>query len=558
MTTFEDLGLCDELLDTVEDEGYTEPTPVQAQTIPAALDGRDVLGVAQTGTGKTAAFTLPILHHLSAERIKGWRPIRALILSPTRELAAQIGDRIKVYGGALGLRHKVIFGGVGQRPQVDALRRGVDILVATPGRLLDLEEQGHVDFRDVEHFVLDEADRMLDMGFVHDIKRVIRMMPHKRQNLLFSATMPSAVDDIVAEMLHNPVTVDVSPEEVTTDRIQQHVFFVKKADKRRLLIQLVHEEGIRRAIVFTRTKHGANRLAGQLGKEDIDAEAIHGNKSQTARTKALKDFKQGRVDVLVATDIASRGIDVDDISHVFNYDLPNEPEVYVHRIGRTARAGREGVAYSFCDDSESGYLVGIQRLLGEDIPVIEDHEFHFPAAVPKPGQKPSRGKPFSGKKGGGRGGGQRRNSFSDRGNDRGRGGGGYRGGGGGYRGGGGQRGGGDRGGGGGHRGGGGYRGGGGQRGGGQGDRRGGGDHRGGGGGQRGGGGYRGGGGRGGGGYRGGGGQRGGGGRGGGGYRGGGGQRGGGGRGGGGGQRSAGQRGGGGRKGRSNNSKQRRQ
>ncbi|MEC8079291.1 MAG: DEAD/DEAH box helicase [Candidatus Thermoplasmatota archaeon] len=539
MTTFEDLGLCDELLDTVEDEGYTEPTPVQAQTIPAALDGRDVLGVAQTGTGKTAAFTLPILHHLSAERIKGWRPIRALILSPTRELAAQIGDRIKVYGAALGLRHKVIFGGVGQRPQVDALRRGIDILVATPGRLLDLEEQGHVDFRDVEHFVLDEADRMLDMGFVHDIKRVIRMMPHKRQNLLFSATMPAAVDDIVAEMLHNPVTVDVSPEEVTTDRIQQHVFFVKKADKRRLLIQLVHEEGIRRAIVFTRTKHGANRLAGQLGKEDIDAEAIHGNKSQTARTKALKDFKQGRVDVLVATDIASRGIDVDDISHVFNFDLPNEPEVYVHRIGRTARAGREGVAYSFCDDSESGYLVGIQRLLGEDIPVVEDHEFHFPAAVPKPGQKPSRGKPFGGKKGGGRGGGQRRNSFSDRGNDRGRGGGGSRGGGGGYRGGGGQRGGGQ-----GNRrgGGGGYRGGdGGERSGGQGDRRGGG------GGYRGGGGQRGGGRGGGGGYRGGGGgQRGGGGRGGGGYR------------GGGGQRSAGQRGGGGRKGRSNNSKQRRQ
>ena len=507
MTTFADLGLCDELLDAVEDEGYTEPTPVQAQTIPAALDGRDVLGVAQTGTGKTAAFTLPILHHLSAEHVKGWRPIRALILSPTRELAAQIGDRIKVYGGALGLRHKVIFGGVGQRPQVDALRRGVDILVATPGRLLDLEEQGHVDFRDVEHFVLDEADRMLDMGFVHDIKRVIRMMPHKRQNLLFSATMPSAVDDIVADMLHNPVTVDVSPEEVTTDRIQQHVFFVKKADKRRLLIQLVHEEGIRRAIVFTRTKHGANRLAGQLEKSDIDAEAIHGNKSQTARTKALRDFKQGRVDVLVATDIASRGIDVDDITHVFNFDLPNEPEVYVHRIGRTARAGREGVAYSFCDDTESGYLVGIQRLLGEDIPAVEDHDFHFPAAVPKPGQKPTRGHQKGGYKGGGKrggggyrgggrrgGGGHRKNGFSDRGGDR-RGGGGDRGGGGGYRGGGGQRGGGQR------------------RGGG----------RGGGGGQRGGG------------------------RGGGGYR-----------GGGGGQRSGGQRGGGGRKGRSNNSKQRRQ
>ena len=460
MTTFADLGLCDELLDAVEEEGYTEPTPVQAQTIPAALDGRDVLGVAQTGTGKTAAFTLPILHHLSAERIKGWRPIRALILSPTRELAAQIGDRIKVYGGALGLRYKVIFGGVGQRPQVDALRRGVDILVATPGRLLDLEEQGHIDFRDVEHFVLDEADRMLDMGFVHDIKRVIRMMPHKRQNLLFSATMPDAVNDIVANMLHNPLTVDVSPEEVTTDRIQQQVFFIKKADKRRMLIQLVHEEDIRRAIVFTRTKHGANRLAGQLEKADIDAEAIHGNKSQTARTKALRDFKQGRVDVLVATDIASRGIDVDDITHVFNFDLPNEPEVYIHRIGRTARAGREGVAYSFCDDTESGYLVGIQNLLGEDIPVNEDHEFHFPNAVPQPGQKPGRVKSFNSKKGGGRrgGGGHRKNGFSDRGGDRRGGGGGYRGGGGGQRG----DGQGDR-----RGGGGGYRGGGGQRGGGQ-------------------------------------------------------------------------------------------
>lgn len=531
MTTFADLGLCDELLDAVEAEGYTEPTPVQAQTIPAALEGRDVLGVAQTGTGKTAAFTLPILNHLSEEQIQGWRPIRALILSPTRELAAQIGDRIKVYGGALGLRYKVIFGGVGQRPQVDALRRGVDILVATPGRLLDLEGQGHIDFRDVEHFVLDEADRMLDMGFVHDIKRVIRMMPQKRQNLLFSATMPDAVNDIVANMLHNPLTVDVSPEEVTTDRIQQQVFFIKKADKRRMLIQLVHEEGIRRAIVFTRTKHGANRLVGQLEDANIDAEAIHGNKSQTARTKALRDFKQGRLDVLVATDIASRGIDVDDISHVFNYDLPNEPEVYVHRIGRTARAGREGVAYSFCDDTESGYLVGIQNLLGEDIPVNEDHQYHFQNAVPQPGQKPGRVKSFGSKKGGGyRGGGQRRNGFSDRGGDR-------RGGGGGYRGGG-QRG-----------GGGGYRGGGGQRDDDQGDRRGGGGgYRGGGGG----GGYRGGGGGqrggGGGGYRGGGGQRGGGG-GGGGYRGGGGQR-------GGGQRSGGQRGGGGRKGRSNNSKHR--
>ena len=503
MTTFADLGLCDELLEAVEAEGYTVPTPVQAQTIPALLEGRDVLGVAQTGTGKTAAFTLPILHHLSAEHIKGWRPIRALILSPTRELAAQIGDRIKAYGSALGLRYRVIFGGVGQRPQVDALRRGVDILVATPGRLLDLEEQGHIDFRDVEHFVLDEADRMLDMGFVHDVKRIIRLMPEKRQNLLFSATMPEAVNDLVENMLDDPVTVDVSPEEVTTDRIRQQVFFLKKADKRRMLIQLIIEEDIRRAIVFTRTKHGANRLVGQLEAADIPADAIHGNKSQTARTNALRAFKRGNVDVLVATDIASRGIDVEDITHVFNYDLPNESEVYIHRIGRTARAGREGVAYSFCDDSESGYLVGIQRLLGEDIPTVENHDFYFPEAVPKPGQKPTRGHQKGGYKGGGkRGGGGYR-------------GGGNRGGGGGYRGGG------NRGGGGGYRG-----GGGGNRGGGGGGNRGGG----GGGGNRGGGG----------GYRGGGG----------------GNRGGG--GGGGGQRSGGQRGGGGRKGRSNNSRHRRQ
>jgi len=316
--------------------------------------------------------------------------------------------------------------------------------------------------------VLDEADRMLDMGFVHDVKRIIRLMPEKRQNLLFSATMPEAVNDLVENMLDDPVTVDVSPEEVTTDRIRQQVFFLKKADKRRMLIQLIIEEDIRRAIVFTRTKHGANRLVGQLEAADIPADAIHGNKSQTARTNALRAFKRGNVDVLVATDIASRGIDVEDITHVFNYDLPNESEVYIHRIGRTARAGREGVAYSFCDDSESGYLVGIQRLLGEDIPSVENHDFYFPEAVPKPGQKPTRGHQKGGYKGGGKRGGGGYRGGGNRGGGGGYRGGGNRGGGGGYRGGGGGNrggGGGYRGGGGGNRGGGG--GGGGQRSGGQ-------------------------------------------------------------------------------------------
>lgn len=394
MTTFNELELDERILDALHGEGYRTPTPVQEETIPALMAGRDVMGIAQTGTGKTAAFALPILHHLASEKPTSGRPIRALMLTPTRELAAQIGERLRVYGQHLPLYSTVIFGGVGQSPQVKALRRGVDILVATPGRLLDLHNQGHVELGDVGHFVLDEADRMLDMGFSKDVERILRLMPERRQNLMFSATMPKAIGSLANNMLYDPVSVDISPEEATTDRIEQYVSFVRKADKRELLIDLLEGQMVSCGIVFTRTKHGANRLAKQLAKVGIPADSIHGDKSQTARTKALARFKNGEVFVLVATDIASRGIDVEDVTHVFNYDLPNEPEVYIHRIGRTARAGREGLAYAFCDESESGYLVGIQRLLGHEIEVLEDQPYHFEKARPKPGQKPGRVKGF--------------------------------------------------------------------------------------------------------------------------------------------------------------------
>jgi ATP-dependent RNA helicase RhlE len=346
-----------------------------------------VLGVAQTGTGKTAAFALPVLQIMSRKQPQGKRFIRALILSPTRELAAQIDERFAAYSEHMDVRHRVIFGGVNQNPQVRALQKGLDILVATPGRLLDLIGQGHIDLGRVEFFVLDEADRMLDMGFIRDIEKVIKLLPKKRQNLLFSATMPKSIAKLAGSFLNNAVMVDVSPKELTVDRIQQKIMFLRKADKRRLLVQLIKDERVQRGIIFTRTKHGANRLVKQLDQSNISAAAIHGNKSQGARTKALAGFKDGTIPILVATDIASRGIDVDGITHVFNYDLPNEPESYVHRIGRTARAGKSGIAYAFCDDSESGYLVGIQELIGKEIPVDSSHEFHFVGAIPKPGQK---------------------------------------------------------------------------------------------------------------------------------------------------------------------------
>ena len=390
MQNFQSFGLSRELLLAIEQEGYTTPTPVQAQSIPPLLNGRDVLGVAQTGTGKTAAFALPVLQVMNRSKPQGKRHIRALVLSPTRELAAQIDERFSAYSEHLDIRHKVIFGGVNQNPQVRALEKGVDVLVATPGRLLDLIGQGYIDLSRIEFFVLDEADQMLDMGFIRDIKKVLKLLPKRRQNLLFSATMPKSIADLASSFLHNAVMVDVSPEEITVDRIAQKIMFVRKADKRRLIVKIIKQEKVSKGIVFTRTKHGANRLIKQLAQSGINAAAIHGNKSQSARTKALASFKNGEIKILVATDIASRGIDVNDITHVFNYDLPNEPESYVHRIGRTARAGKSGIAYGFCDDTESGYLVGIQQLIGFDIDVDESHEFHFVGAIPKPGQKPGK------------------------------------------------------------------------------------------------------------------------------------------------------------------------
>ncbi|TVQ94798.1 MAG: DEAD/DEAH box helicase [Deltaproteobacteria bacterium] len=381
MTTFRSLGLAEPLLRALDACGYDTPTPIQAQAIPAQLARRDVLGCAQTGTGKTAAFCLPILQHLSeglpARNKRSPRPkIRALILTPTRELAAQIGDNLQSYGRHTPLSHHVIYGGVSQRRQVQALERGFDVLVACPGRLLDLHGQGYVDLSAVEHLILDEADRMLDMGFIHDVRRVLRLVPSKRQGLLFSATMPAAIVKLSREILNDPVMVEVTPQATTVEKIQQKVMIVPQADKKRLLRELIHTQDVERAIVFTRTKRGANRLVQQLERGGIEAVAIHGNKSQNARQRALDAFRDGRMAILVATDVASRGIDVDDISHVFNYDLPHEPESYVHRIGRTARAGREGIAIAFCDPDEVKNLRQIERLIGEAIEVDEDHEWH--------------------------------------------------------------------------------------------------------------------------------------------------------------------------------------
>ncbi|MFL2959376.1 MAG: DEAD/DEAH box helicase [Candidatus Thalassarchaeaceae archaeon] len=384
------MGLCNNILKAIKNEGYDSPTPVQELAIPLLIEGRDVLGVAQTGTGKTAAFALPVLEKLSFGKSQGKRNIRALILSPTRELAAQIDQRFYVYSKYMDVRHKVIFGGVSQKPQVQSLRKGIDVLVATPGRLLDLIQQGYVDLNHVEFFVLDEADRMLDMGFIRDIKKILKILPRNRQNLLFSATMPSSIANLANSFLNNAEMIDLSPEEITVERIDQAVLFVRKEDKIKLIIDIIKENQVKRGIIFTRTKHGANKLVKKLDRADISALAIHGNKSQGARTRALSQFKSGSTPLLVATDIASRGIDVDDVSHVFNYDLPNEPESYVHRIGRTARAGKSGSAYAFCDESESGYLIGIERLIGKKIPVIDDHPYHFSKAVPKHNQRPGK------------------------------------------------------------------------------------------------------------------------------------------------------------------------
>ena len=375
MTTemFSELGVAEPLRRVLVAENYTTPTPIQAQAIPLLLAGRDILGIAQTGTGKTAAFALPLLQKIAqANQPLAPRSALALILAPTRELALQIGDSLKTYGRHLGLRHTVIMGGVKAGAQIRAMSRGVHILVATPGRLLDLVNQREIRLDKAAHLVLDEADRMLDMGFVRDVRKIVALLPKVRQSLLFSATMPADVAKLAGEILHNPERVEVSPRTMTADRIEQRVFFVDAAAKRDLLSQLLKGTDLSRVIVFTRTKHGANKVAKQLGQNGVEAEALHGNKSQGARQRALARFRSGDARVLVATDIAARGLDVDDVSHVINYELPNEPESYVHRIGRTARAGAGGIALSFCDPSERAYLRDIEKLTKTPIKVSGD------------------------------------------------------------------------------------------------------------------------------------------------------------------------------------------
>ncbi len=377
MSNFKALGLAVPILQALDEEGYTTPTPIQAGAIPHLLKGRDLLGLAQTGTGKTAAFALPILNYLlETPRKAASRGARVLVLAPTRELVAQIGDNFASYARHMKFSHAVIFGGVGQNRQVEAMKRGVDVLVAAPGRLLDLVGQGHIDLSTPEIVVLDEADRMLDMGFVHDIRRIVARLPEQRQTLLFSATMPASIRDLAHSLLTEPETVQVTPESSTVDRIRQAVLFVDSAKKKDALMMLVNNDRVVRAVVFTLMKHEANKVAEFLSKNGIPAAAIHGNKSQGARERAMKGFRDGSIRVLVATDIAARGIDVDEVSHVFNYDLPNIPEAYVHRIGRTARAGREGWAVSLCDAEQRAWLREIERRIGKDVPVIADHPYH--------------------------------------------------------------------------------------------------------------------------------------------------------------------------------------
>ncbi|WP_119070463.1 DEAD/DEAH box helicase [Aggregatilinea lenta] len=390
VTGFDELGLTPDLLRAVVDAGYTEPTPIQTQAIPDVLAGRDLMGCAQTGTGKTAAFALPILQRLTASSAssapeaprtngkngkRSGRLPRALILAPTRELALQIGESFSLYGRRSGLNNAIVYGGVGQGPQVQAVRRGVDVLIATPGRLLDLIGQGEIKLDRVEILVLDEADRMLDMGFIHDVRRIVKLVPTDRQTLLFSATIPGEVVELADQMMRNPVQVSVAPEQPSVEAIDQAVFYVPKEKKQTLLEHLLQDRSITRVLVFTRTKHGANKVVKQLTRAGIPAEPIHGNKSQAARQSALKSFRDGETRVLVATDVVARGIDVVAISHVIQFDLPTEPETYIHRIGRTGRAGAVGTAYAFCSDAERGLLKDIQKLIRMRVPVIKDHPF---------------------------------------------------------------------------------------------------------------------------------------------------------------------------------------
>ncbi|MBF0623279.1 MAG: DEAD/DEAH box helicase, partial [Magnetococcales bacterium] len=411
MLDFNELNLAKPLLAAIAHLGYATPTPIQVQAIPLLREGRDLLGIAQTGTGKTAAFALPILDRLHRDRRKPpAKGSRVLILTPTRELASQIDASFRDYGRGMPFSRGLIFGGVGQSPQVRTMSRGVDVLTATPGRLLDLMQQGHVRLSGLEIFVLDEADRMLDMGFIHDIRKVIAALPAKRQTLLFSATMPTEIATLAAGLLHDPARVEVTPQATPVERIDQRVLFVAKTDKRRLLQDLLESQPIHRALVFTRTKHGADQVAKHLEKNAIRALAIHGNKSQGARERALDSFRTGQVRVLVATDIAARGLDVPGISHVINFDLPNESESYVHRIGRTARAGADGAAISFCDAGERAYLKDIERTIRQPVPVDATHPFHCAVVASSPPIKP-KGQGGSGGQGGRVGSGQgRRNA----------------------------------------------------------------------------------------------------------------------------------------------------
>ncbi len=403
MPNFNKLNLHPTILAALEVKGYTIPTPIQAQAIPHLLEGRDLLGIAQTGTGKTAAFALPILDNLvkSNQKVRA-NYVRTLILTPTRELASQIAENIELYGKGLGLKHAVIFGGVSELHQIRALRQGLDIVIATPGRLLDLMNQGHVRFAQLEIFVLDEADRMLDMGFINDVKKIISKLPEKKQSLFFSATMPSVIASLSHSILHNPVKIEITPQATTVERINQKVYLVEKSNKPMLLKSILKQEDVTSALVFSKTKHGANKVVEHLEKHGMAVAAIHGNKSQGAREKALGGFRSGAIKVLVATDIAARGIDVPGISHVINYDIPLDPESYVHRIGRTARAGRGGVAISLCDSSEHSLLKAVEKTIRMQIPLDTSHPFHGVAGRPvEPSESSGRRKFFgSGSRGG--------------------------------------------------------------------------------------------------------------------------------------------------------------
>ena len=391
--TFQQLNLIEPLQRALATQGYTTPTPIQVKSIPTLLAGKDLIGIAQTGTGKTAAFVLPILQQMTE---KYPRVVRVLVLAPTRELAAQIGESFTAYGQFLKFKHTVIFGGVSQGSQVNALSRGVDIVVATPGRLLDLMNQCEISLKDVEFFVLDEADRMLDMGFIHDIRKIITKLPQKKQSIFLSATMPPQVNQLAHQLLRNPVRVEVTPQATTVEKIKQCVFFVNTTMKEKLLLELLLQKKLTRVLIFTRTKHRANKVAAYLSSNKIETFAIHGNKSQNARTSALANFKSGKTKVLVATDIAARGIDIDEISHVINFELPNGPENYVHRIGRTARAGAEGTAYSFCAAEERDFLRDIERVIRLKLEVMphpyhSDHAQNATGAIARPPPQQQRG-----------------------------------------------------------------------------------------------------------------------------------------------------------------------